>query len=49
MGGGPVVNQTTQTLAAIPTGDVAHRYAAGVRQPAATGKRIDTLSTNMRS
>ena len=47
MGGGPVVNQTTQTLAAIQRVMSRIDTLLGSANPQATGKRIDTLSTNM--
>lgn len=46
-GGGPLVNQTTQTLAAIQHVMSRIDTVLGAANPAATGKRIDTLSTNM--
>ena len=47
MGGGPMVNQTTQTLAAIQRVMSRIDTLLGSANPQATGKRIDTLSTNM--
>ncbi len=47
MGGGPIVNQTTQTLAAIQRVMSRIDTVLGAANPSATGKRIDTLSTNM--
>ena len=47
MGGGPIVNQTTQTLAAIQRVMARFYTVLGAANPQATGKRIDTLSTNM--
>lgn len=47
MGGGPLVNQTTQTLAAIQGVMARFDTVMGAANPQATGKRIDTLSTNM--
>jgi len=47
MGGGPLVNQTTQTLAAIQKVMSRFDTLLGAANPSTTGKRIDTLSTNM--
>jgi len=47
MGGGPLVNQTTQTLAAIQRVMARFDTVLGAANPQTTGKRIDTLSTNM--
>lgn len=47
MGGGPMVNQTTQTLAAIQHVMSRIDTVLGAANPSATGRRIDTLSTNM--
>jgi len=46
-GGGPLVNQTTQTLASIQKVMSRIDTVLGAANPQATGKRIDTLSTNM--
>ena len=47
MGGGPLVNQTTQTLAAIQKVMSRFDTLLGAANPSTAGKRIDTLSTNM--
>ena len=46
-GGGPLVNQTTQTLASIQRVMSRFDTLLGAANPTVAGKRIDTLSTNM--
>lgn len=46
-GGGPLVNQTTQTLASIQRVMARFDTLLGAANPSVAGKRIDTLSTNM--